>query len=194
MDENGEMVHRFSLTMNNLGLAKAGHELVTMLRSGRWRKFSYGGATYEFLPGEFDYFLSQQGVSRDEVMAVRDVEVKARLETAMDERRTGEDGYRRTFTDVRSEVPERPGNPILPFGYTEKERGLLDGFKQRSNHRAALGQAVRRYSLTGGETTKNPYKQKPRWEQLLSSVLRLPNREFNKIATAITEEQQRRSS
>ena len=35
-----------------------------------------------------------------------------KLEAAMDERRTGEPGYRRRITEVRFSNPQRPGRPI----------------------------------------------------------------------------------
>lgn len=47
---------------------------------------------------------------------VQDIKAKARLEAAMDERRTGEDGYRRHILDARNANPQRPGRPIVPFG------------------------------------------------------------------------------
>ena len=40
------------------------------------------------------YFLSERGIRRDDVMKIPDVDIKAEIEAAMDERRTGEDGYR----------------------------------------------------------------------------------------------------
>jgi hypothetical protein len=180
-DPNGELVHRFALTMGNLGLAKAGHEVQTMLESGRWRRFMLGFQAFEFLPGEFDYFLTQQGITREQIMAIRDVEVKAELEAAMDERRTGEPTYRRTITDVRAQVPDRPGSPIEPYGYTKSEaKALLNGKEvdDPPDHRPALGRAVRRYSLTGGTTTRKPSEQRPRWERLAASVCNLPVDEF----------------
>jgi hypothetical protein len=182
------MVHRFALTMNNLGLGKAAHELEVMLDSRRWQHFELGGQVFEFRPGEFDYFLTQQGVTRDQVMAIRDVEVKARLEGAMDERRTGEAGYRRRITDARSQVPERPGLPIEPYGYTQKEAKVLvnGGAMVHSTRRPALGTSVRRYAVQG--ITKTHSEQKPRWERLATSVCHLPDDELAQAFDAIRAE------
>jgi hypothetical protein len=193
MDENGEMVHRFTLTMSNLGLALAGHELVLMLDSNRWRRFSFGGVSYEFLPGEFDYFLSAQGVTREQVMAVQDTEAKAHLDGAMDERRTGYEGYRRSIADVRAQVPARPGNPIVPYGLTQNEAKALAELDQvQVARRDSLGRAVRLYATTGGRTTRRDNEQRPRWERLLTSVKRLPDDELAKVIDALREEHRQR--
>jgi|SRR5579862_8975927 len=192
-DENGELVHRFALTMNNLGLAKAGHELETMFASERWQHFVSGHIEYRFLPGEFDYFLTAHGVTRDQVMSVRDVELKAKLEEAMDERRTGEDGYRRRITEIRAEVPVTP-YPVEPFGYTKSEAKVLvnGGASARRSDRAPLGSTVRRYRNTGGVTTKAPSDQKPRWERLATSVSNLDDDEFALAYEAIKTEASKR--
>jgi hypothetical protein len=189
-DANGEMVHRFALTMNNLGLGKAAHEIEVMLDSQRWRHFQLGAEVFEFLPGEFDYFLTQQGVTREQVMALRDVAVKARVEVAMDERRTGEVGYRRNITEARSQVPQRPGLPIEPFGYTQKEAKVLvkGGDSDRVASRPPLGFAVRRYVASGGQTTKAPSEQRPRWERLATSVCRLPDVELARFLESVKTE------
>lgn len=115
LDTHGRAVHPFSLDMANLGTARLGRELVAMLESGAWRTFKDGLGNYQFLPGEFDYFLSQQGVDRDHVMqGVRDVAMKARLEEAMDERRTGDEEYRRPLELARKVNPQRPDGPSGP--------------------------------------------------------------------------------
>src|SRR5437879_6803374 len=94
LDINGREVYSFASQVANLGFAHFTDLLIAMFKSGSWRKFQDGLGTYEFLPGEFDYFLTQQGVNRDDVMnGVRDIETKAQLEAAMDERRTGQQGY-----------------------------------------------------------------------------------------------------
>jgi hypothetical protein len=152
-DSNGEHVHTFALQMGNLGLARVTDLLVAMFESGSWRQFRDGTGTYKFLPGEFDYFLTQQGVTRDLVMhGVRDVKVKAKLDEAMDERRTGEAAYRRRLSEARSQVPDRPGRPIEPFGYTVAEAKHLGGHTARP----PLGRAPRQFRLSGGTTTKRP--------------------------------------
>lgn len=164
-DRNGEVVHAFSLQMENLGHRLLADKLLAMLDSGAWLDFKDGLGAYRFLPGEFDYFLTQWGVARDDVLAgVRDIEAKARLEAAMDERRTGEDGYRRRVEDVRREVPARPGAMIEPYGYTKREAAHLG--QDRPRHREALGKAVRRWTVTGGVTTIQPSQALPRGERL----------------------------
>jgi hypothetical protein len=189
-DQNGELVERFSTIMHNLGLARAGDELVTMLRSKRWRKWSQGGLDFEFLPGEFDYFLTQQDIQRDEVLAIPDVEVKATLEEAMDERRTGEARYRRRIEQVRAEVPELPGRQISPYGYTQAEANTLVkmGATVRSTRLPALGNSVRRFANTGGQTTKPPSEERPRWERLAASVVRLPDNELELLLERVKAE------
>lgn len=196
-DESGELIARFANTMHNLGMARAADELVKMMESGRWRKFVQGFQTFEFLPGEFDYFLTQQEVTREMVMAIPDVEAKARLEEAMDERKTGEPGYRRPILQVRSEVPRIPGRIIMPFGYGEKEAKALVGDVETDGcvppvKRHALGRQVRRWRLTGGETTKAPAEERPKWERLVASAVRLENADLDALYEAVRAERQKR--
>jgi len=192
-DDNGEAVQRFAMTMHNLGLSRAAEELVGMLKSDRWRKWSQGGLTFHFLPGEFDYFLSQQDIHREEVMAIPDVDAKSVLEAAMDERRTGQEGYRRPIAVVRAELPELPGRPVAAYGYSRREAeassqesGLIAG------HRPALGSGVRRYTNSGGTVrTRDPG---PRWKRLAGSVTRLPDSELELVKQSIDEELAHRRS
>jgi outer membrane murein-binding lipoprotein Lpp len=191
-DRNAEQVHAFALQIGNLGLSRVADLLLAMFESGAWHQFQDGTGTFRFLPGEFDYFLTQQGVTRDHVMhGVRDVQVKARLEEAMDERRTGEDGYRRRLADVRDQVPQRPGRDIEPFGYTAAEGRELTG--RKGSAREALGRAPRQLRLSGGVTTKRPNELASRVERLHRSVLRLDDVELAAMAEAISQEQARRS-
>jgi len=138
--------------------------------------------------------ITQQGVTRDLVMhSVRDVRIKAQLDEAMDERRTGEPNYRRRLVEVRADVPERPSSPIEPFGYTKSERTfLLTGGERPASQRAPLGRAPRQYRLTGGATTKRPNEQLRAAQRLHRTVLRLPDDELVALADAITEERARR--
>lgn len=193
-DENGQMVQRFGLTMHNLGLERAGEELLTMLRSGRWRKWSQGGMTFEFLPGEFDYFLTQQEIHREQVMILPDVSAKAALEEAMDERRTGERGYRRPVKTAREQVPELPGRPIAPYGYGKAEgRSLADaGEPTSSSGRPALGSSVRRFRNTGGVSTRPPRDERARWERLAASAVRLPDADLYHLIDRVVEEKNKR--
>jgi hypothetical protein len=156
-DRNGDLVHQFTLEMTNLGLSRLTELLVAMLKSGAWRKFKDGTGEYRFLPGEFDYFLTQHGVTREQVMhGIRDIDVKAKLEAAMDERRTGESGYRRPIDDVRAEVPVRPGRPIEPFGYTEGQRRTFGDEAPPQKRREPLGSSVRRWSKHEGHPPPAP--------------------------------------
>jgi hypothetical protein len=192
-DPNGTRVHSFALEMSNLGLSRVAELLVAMHESDAWRHFTDGNGNYQFLPGEFDYFLTQQGVTRDHVMhGVRDIAVKARLEEAMDERRTGEQHYRRPITEIRDQLPQRPGRPIEPFGYQPSEARHLDTTKSRS--RPALGRAPRQFRLSGGTTTKRPNEQLTRTERLTRTVLRLGDDDLHTLSTAIAEEQRRRAT
>jgi hypothetical protein len=193
LDVHGRAVHRFTMEMANLGLARFGETLIAMLDSDAWHQYQDGLGTYRFLPGEFDYFLSQAGVDREHVMqSVQDLDAKARLEKAMDERRTGENGYRRGIQEVRRTNPERPGRPIVPYGYTAAERKALveAGTTVRSRQLPALGHAVRRFATTG--TTKSASEERPRWERLVASLVRLPDDELAQAAHSIKSEQARR--
>lgn len=193
-DVNASQVHAFSLQMSNLGLSRVTDLLLSMFQSGAWREFTDGTGKHRFLPGEFDYFLTQQGVTRDHVMhGVRDVKIKAELEEAMDERRTGEAEYRRTLLEVRAAVPERPGNPIEPFGYTKSESRLVSE-GNRAAPRPPLGRAPRTYRLSGGTTTKRPNEVMGSGDRLKRAVLRLNDEQLAEVATLVAEEQARRKS
>lgn len=185
-DENAEQVHQFSLEMSNLGFSRIADLVLGMLESGRWREFQDGLGTYRFLPGEFDYFLTQQGVSRELLMnGIRDVTVKAQLEEAMDERRTGTADYRRPFQEARDELPERPGNPVEPFGYSIADARALG---RKASSREPLGRAPRQWRLTGGETTLRPNERRTPIERLTTSVLRLTAEELELLRVAIDNE------
>jgi hypothetical protein len=194
-DINGDQVHAFALEMGNLGLSRVSDLLLAMFQSGAWMEFKDGIGIYRFLPGEFDYFLTQQGVTRDHVMyGVRDIKTKAQLEEAMDEQRTGEPGYRRRLTEVRTAVPERPGSPIEPFGYTKSESKHLQGAGDKIPlRREALGRAPRQYRQSGGTTTRRPNEELDRVERLKRAVIRLPDDEFALIKQLIEQEFERRS-
>ena len=191
-DENGEIVQQFAMTMHNLGLSRAGEVLVEMLASHRWQQWSQGGLVFRFLPGEFDYFLSQQDIQRSEVMAIPDLEAKAKLEEAMDERRTGEEGYRRPIAVARKELPELPGRPAMPYGYKRSEANELPELAEgQANHRPALGSNVRRYRNSGGIAPK-ARDERPRWERLGASARRLADDELLKLKLLIEQEHLRR--
>lgn len=195
LDINGHEVHAFASKVANLGFAQLTDLLIAMFKSGSWRNFQDGLGIYQFLPGEFDYFLTQQGVSRDDVMnGVRDVETKAQLEAAMDERRTGEPGYRRRIAEVRIANPQRPGRPIFPFGYPRSEANYLfnEGALPKSSPRPPLGSAVRRWVRTGGVTTRSPSQQRTPVERARHLALRLDDTELAELVAALKQEQRRR--
>lgn len=128
LDLNGREVAAFASQVTNLGFAHFTDLLIAMFKSGSWRTFQDGLGTYEFLPGEFDYFLTPQGVSRDDVInGVRDIATKAQLEAAIDERRTGEQGYRRHITEVRRTNPQRQTWPADPAVRLPRIRGKIPG-------------------------------------------------------------------
>lgn len=195
-DPRGRQVHQFASQMANLGFARMTEVLIAMLDSGVWMEFEDGLGTYRFLPGEYDYFLTQQGVAREHVMkGVRDLDAKARIEAAMDERKTGEEGYRRPIKEARKQNPERPGRPIEPFGVTEAEaKDLVRGARgQPAGHREALGEAVRRFTNTGGRTSIRPSRESvPRWMQLRNSAERLSDADLAELVDALEAEQRRR--
>jgi hypothetical protein len=193
-DLNARKVHAFASQMANLGFERMTEELVTMLDSGAWLEFKDGLGTYSFLPGEFDYFLTQQGIGRELVMkGVQDLDAKARLEHHMDERRTNETDYRRRIIEVREANPRRPGRPIEPFGYTVSEAKILFADSQRSaTAKPPLGDRVRRYVNTGGQTTKTPRDKLPRVVRLSRSALRLSDEDLESLIVALGEEQRRR--
>jgi hypothetical protein len=196
LDLNGRQVHAFASQMANLGFHTLTDLLIEMFKSGSWRSFKDGLGTYEFLPGEFDYFLTQQGVTRDDIMnGVSDIETKAQLEAAMDERRTGEQGYRRPVRDVRTANPQRPGRPILPFGYTVAEAKTLvdEGDLSKSTRRPPLGSAVRRFTTTGGRTSRSDAQEQPRGERIRRAAIRLSDTDLADLIQALKAEQRRRA-
>ncbi len=196
LDLNGRQVHSFAQRMVNIGYAQMTDLLVSMLKSGAWQEFHDGLGTYRYLPGEFDYFLTQQGVTRDEVMhGVRDIDTKALLEEAMDERRTGEDGYRRHLAQVRRANPERPGRPVLPFGYSRSEAKALlsEGEDVVLTNRQPLGSATRRYRNSGGRTSRRPSETAPPLERVRRAALRLENGDLAALLDALREEIKRRT-
>lgn len=196
LDLNGKQVHAFAQRMANIGYAELADQLRSMLASGVWQRFTTGLGEHIFLPGEFDYFLTQQGVKREDVMSgVRDLDFKAEIESAMDERRTGEEGYRRRIAEVRQQVPAHPGRPIEPFGVTEMEsKGLHTGARIGDTaHRTALGPRVRRFTNTGGRTSKAPSEEPaPRWMSLRNSAERLSAEDLDMLVDALKAEQRRR--
>ena len=196
LDLHGREVHAFSMEMANVGFQRMAELLLWMLRSGTWRSFKDGLGSYAFLPGEFDYFLSQRGIRREDVMKIPDVDVKAEIEAAMDERRTGTDGYRRPALQARKENPQRPGLLIEPFGITKAEAKALidDGATGGRPDRPALGIRVRRWSNTSGETTKLPSESAPRphVERVRRSALRLNDDDLSDLIDSLRQEQRRR--
>lgn len=198
LDLHGREVHAFSTRMANLGYAEMADLLMAMLKSEAWRSFTDGTGTYAFLPGEFDYFLTQQGVRQKDVMnGVADLDRKAELEAAMDERRTGEENYRRPILQARTENPERPGRPIEPFGFTEVEGKALVSIGARASggrlKTPALGDAVRKYTNSGGQTTRNPSTSLPLVERLRRQAIdHLDDGDLADLIESLKQEQKRR--
>lgn len=193
LDLHGKQVHAFSSEMANVGFHRMADLLMSMLKSEAWRSFTDGLGSYNFLPGEFDYFLSSRGIRRDDVMKLPDVAAKAEIEKHMDERRTGEADYRRPVLEARAGNPQRPGQPIEPFGYTEAEaKSLVDGTRalRAAQHREPLGASVRRFRNTG--TTKAPNKALPDIERLRRSALRLGDDDLADLIDSLKQEQRRR--
>jgi len=186
---HGNAVHAFSAAMQNLGLNRQVEQLMAIFTAGDWRRFKDGLGTYEFLPGEFDYFLTQWGVDREDVLRFP-LDVKVQLEAAMDERRTGEPGYRRTLEEARASNPARP-NPINGFGYTkiEAKAQVSDGLRSVT-HRLPLGSTVRR--VARGLPPAAPNKAAPLVERLTKSVLRLDDDDLATVLEALKAEQKRR--
>jgi hypothetical protein len=200
LDLHGQQVHAFALQIANLGFERMTTELLAMLDSGAWQEFKDGLGRYRFLPGEFDYFLSQQGVTREYVMnGVRDLDAKARIEEHMDERRTAEEGYRRRIIEARDANPQRPGRPIEPFGYTAAEvKALLNGSAAsggKIKQREPLGRRVRRFRNTGRETTKTDLEQHPlsRAERFIRSARHLSDEDLAAVLEELRHEQRRRA-
>jgi len=194
LDLHGQQVHAFSLEIANVGFSRMAELLLSMLRSGAWRSYKDGQGQYNFLPGEFDYFLSQRGVQRGEVMDLPDIDAKAELEEAMDERCTGKEGIRRPILQVRAENPQVPGRPIEPYGYTPSEAKALfnSGTSGARRGRMVLGTRVRRYTNTGGATTKTARDELPRVERLRRSAFHLDDGDLADLIDALKQEQRRR--
>lgn len=195
-DLNAKKVFAFASQMENLGFERMTQELMSMLDSGAWREFKDGLGTYRFLPGEFDYFLTQQGVTREQIMkGVQDLDAKARLESHMDERRTGQADYRRRIVEAREANPQRPVRPMEPFGYTESEAKALFSDTQRAAlARPPLGDRVRRYVNTGGKTTKTARDELPRLIRLGQTACRLNDEELASLIETLRQELRRRHS
>jgi len=163
LDLHGKQVHAFASQMANLGFSRMTDELLSMLDSGAWTEFKDGLGTYRFLTGEFDYFLSQwTDITRDEAMRVLDLDAKAKIYQHMDERRTGEDGYRRTVESVRRANPRRPGRTIKAFG--------------SKGERPALGDRVRKLAVAG-----KPRKDTKRWQVQWTDRSALPDAIVDKL-------------
>jgi hypothetical protein len=96
----------------------------------------------------------------------------------------------------RPAYPSRPGRPIEPFGYTQSEAKAqvsLRGGRPAALHREALGDAVRRFSNTGGRTTIRPSRESvPRWVQLRNSAERLADDDLDALLDALEVERRRR--
>jgi hypothetical protein len=194
LDLHGREVHAFSMQMANVGFHRMADLLGSMLQSEAWRSFKDGLGTYAFLPGEFDYFLTSRGITREDVMKIPDVAVKAKVEEHMDERRTGEEAYRRPVLQVRVENPQRPGQPIEPFGLTEKEaKSLLNGTQRVALAKPPLGDRVRRYTNTGGTTTKTARDVLPLVERLRRSAMRLDDNDMTDLIGSLKQELRRRA-
>jgi hypothetical protein len=176
-DHNGELVEEFSLRLANLGFQRMADEITTMLDSGVWRSWKDGLGHVTLLDGEFDYFLSMCGITRDDIMhGIRDMGAKARLETAMDERRGGEEGYRRRYPDVRSAVG--PHRKPEPFGLTKAEaKALVE---------------TRGGDATNGTTTKPSERRSP-LEQAQAAISRLNDDDFAQLWEWLREQRRTRA-
>jgi hypothetical protein len=194
LDLHGNEVHAFSLGMANVGFQRMAELLLAMLKSESWRSFKDGTGSYNFLPGEFDYFLTQRGIHRDDILKLPDVKIKAEIETAMDERRTGEDGYRRPVLQARDENPQVPGRPIGPFGTRQSDvKALANEAAVGDRSRPALGTRVRQYTNTGGDTTKRRSELGlPPVERVRRSAMRLSDLDLGDLIDSLQQEQQRR--
>lgn len=194
LDLNGRQVHAFAVEMENLGYQRLVNLLVSMFNSGAWRTFQDGLGVYEFLPGEFDYFLTQQGVAREDVLhGIRDIDVKAQLEAAMDERRTGEEGYRRHVDEAREANPHRPAREILPFGYTRSESKKLANEGIPTNRaRPALGSRVRRWRNSQGKVRSESIEKHNAVENIHRLSRRLNDQELALVIELLKKERRRR--
>ena len=196
LDLHGKQVHSFGLEMANIGYQHMADLIVSMLESEAWRSFQDGiSSSYNFLPGEFDYFLTQRGIRREDVMKIPDLDVKAKLEAAMDERRTGEDGYRRRILQVRAENPQIPGRPIEPFGYTKDESKALvngRGGAAAPEHKEPLGDRVRRYTNTNGKTSRKAGETLPLAKRLCRQAIGLDDDDLASLVDSLKQELARR--
>lgn len=187
MDRNGRLVHAFSVEMSNLGFERMADHILAMLKDGAWKEWKDGLGQVQLLAGEFDYFLSMCNVTRDTVMhGLRDVELKAKLQKAMDERRSGDQEYRRRFDEIRSVLGNQ--RHAVPFGYTESEGKViaeLTGDTSIPKRRDSLGEAVRRYSISG--TTKKPAFPANPLDQAKKAVLKLSPSELQEFGTWLAE-------
>jgi hypothetical protein len=187
---NGKQVHAFTIQIGNLGFSQMTDLIMSMFNSNVWREFTDGLGAYKFLPGEFDYFLTQRGVKREDIIhGIRDIEVKAKLDKAMDEGRTGEDDYRRRIEQARNENPTVPGRPIMPFGLTKNEAKYLKLKDAAAGRTEALGHRVRYFA--------NHRKKKsslPLLDRLIHSAVKLNDRDLDKLIESLKREQAARNN
>jgi len=194
LDLHGTEVHAFSMEIANVGYHRLAELLLAMLRSGAWRSYRDGQGEYRFLPGEFDYFLTQRGIRREDVMKISDWDVKAEIEAAMDERRTGEEGYRRRIVQARAENPQAAGRPIEPYGRTAAEAKALVKVTGggTAGKREALGDYLRRYTNTERETARKPNESLPPVERIRRRAMGLGDDDLGDLIESLQQEQRRR--
>lgn len=192
LDLHGKQVHAFTIQVGNLGFSQMTDLLLSMFKSNAWRHFKDGLGVYNFLPGEFDYFLTQRGVKREDIInGIRDIEVKAKLEKAMDERRTGEENYRRRIEQARSENPVVPGRPLMPFGFMKSEAKYLKlktGAAGAHIHREPLGHRIRHFTNHGTKKRDSLSLL----ERLIRSAAKLDDADLDKLLDSLKRERERR--
>jgi hypothetical protein len=169
--------------------------VVAMLDSQAWREFTDTVGTYRFLPGEFDYFLALQGLAREQIMhGVRDIHATARLVAAMDERRTGERGYRRPVLLARRQNPPCPQRAIEPSVRTAAGADALVSSARAVSpgHAEAVGRRVRPDVAQACSSSRAISEPSPDWMPLRAQALRLSDEDLARLGEAINFEQRRR--
>jgi hypothetical protein len=192
LDRNGRQVHWFNSQMANPGAARRSDLLLSMLDSQAWREFTDVVGTHRFLPGEFDYFLAQQGLVREHLMqGLHDISAKARLEAAMDKRRTGEHGYRRPVLLGRRQNP-RPERASESSGRTAAgAHAPVRGGRTVGPGRQTVGQSVRR-DRASVDPPPMATSEQPHWIELRAQAHRLCDEDLARLVEAINFERRRR--
>ena len=195
LDLHGRQVHAFSIEMANVGFTRMADLLKSMLDSEAWRSYKDGQGEHNFLPGEFDYFLTQRGIRREDVYERpgHGMQRGASRSTWMS------GALARTATAARTPgprgEPHGAGKAHRAVGLTQNrgkalvnEGGAIGGLW----HREALGHRARRYAETGDAKAKSEKNPRSSFERVRSAALRLGDDDLADLINSLKQERRRR--